>query len=116
MHWLLAALILLSVGSRIILQKNAKDMIQHSKSFKGQGMNGIEIEYNVLTLLTKDCVKDMRQGLVDEAIASSKMLMKQCLNTIAYLQKKYSPCHVSLNYLIFTIYQRSKKMVNYCLL
>ena len=45
-------------------------------------MNGIEI---VLTLSTKDYVKEMRQGLI------SKMLMKQCLDTIAYMQKKKKP-------------------------
>ena len=36
--------ILFSLGSRIMVLKNAKDMIWHSKSFKGQEMNGIEIE------------------------------------------------------------------------
>ena len=31
-----------SVGSRIMVQKNAKDMIQHLNGFKEQEMNGIE--------------------------------------------------------------------------
>ena len=38
-----------------------------------------------MTLSTKDYVKEMRQGLI------SKMLMKKCLSTIAYLQKKIKP-------------------------
>ena len=44
MRWLLAALILFSVGSQIMVQKNVKNMIEHLKNFKGQGMNGMEIE------------------------------------------------------------------------
>ena len=35
-----------------------------------------------LDLINKDYVKEVRQGLM------SKMLMKQCLSTMAYLQKK----------------------------
>ena len=45
-----------------------------------------------LALSKKDYVKEMRQGLI------SNMLMKQCLSTIAYLQKK-SLCHLSLSFL-----------------
>ena len=37
------ASLLFTVGGAVV-QKNEKDMIQHSKSFKGQGMNEIEIE------------------------------------------------------------------------
>ena len=38
-----------------------------------------------LDLINKDYVKEVRQGLM------SKMLMKQCLSTMAYLQKKKKP-------------------------
>ena len=47
---------------------------------------------------------------------TSKMLMKQCLNTKEYLQNKSSLCHPSPNYEVFIIHQRPKKVVNYFLL
>ena len=57
-----------------------------------------------------------RLGEKNEARHTSTMLMKQCLNTIEYLPNKYSLCHLSLNYQIFTVHQKIKKMVNYYLL
>ena len=42
--------------------------------------------------------------------------MKQCLNTIGYLQKKIKLSDLIYNYQIFIIHQRIKKMVNYYLL
>ena len=47
---------------------------------------------------------------------TSTMLMKQFLNTIAYLQKRESLYHLSLSYQISIIHQRHKKMANYYLL
>ena len=44
---------------------------------------------------------------------TSTILIKQRLNTIAYLQ---SPYHLSLGYQISIIHQRHKKMANYYLL
>ena len=43
-------------------------------------------------------------------------IMKQCLNTIEYLQKNQSLYRLSLNYWVFIIHQRHKKMMNYYLL
>ena len=63
-----------------------------------------------LDFIKKDYVKKIRQG------HTSTMLMKQCLNTIAYLQNKQSVYHPSLNYQISIIHQRIKKMVKYYLL
>ena len=54
--------------------------------------------------------KKMRQRHI------STTLTRQWWNTIALLQNKLSLYHLSLNYQIFIIHQRIKKMVNYNLL
>ena len=69
----------------MLTDHGAKEHKRHDlaeKSFKGQGMNGIEIERNVLILSTNDYVEKMRQR------HTSTTLMKQCLSTTVYLQNK----------------------------
>ena len=44
------------------MQKNAKDMIYHWTSSKGQRINGIRIEWNGLILSTKDYVKKINEA------------------------------------------------------
>ena len=52
----------------------------------------------------------MREGLI------SKMLMKQCLSTIAYLQKKMKPLPPEPEFSEFYHPWEVQKMVNYYLL
>ena len=78
----LAVLALDLVYSEMMVEKNAKDMIWHRKSYKKQGINGMRIVWNGLILSTKYYVEKMRQGHI------STILMKKCLSTIEYLQKK----------------------------
>ena len=47
---------------------------------------------------------------------TSTMLMRQYVSTIEHLKKKRNFYHRCLNYLIFTIHQRPKKIANYYLL
>ena len=63
-----------------------------------------------INFISKRLREKMRQG------HTSRMLMKQCLNTIEYLQPKEPLYLLSLNYQIFIIHQRITKMVNYYLL
>ena len=65
----LAALILSSIGSQIMVKKNKKDMIWHLKGSKVHEMNGIRIDWNGLILSTKDyearaCINNINETLL----------------------------------------------------
>ena len=85
----LAALALDLVCSEMMVEKNGKDMTWQRKSYKGQGINGMKIEWNGLISLIEGYANKIRQG------HKSKILMRQCFNSIfakqiknEYLQNK----------------------------
>ena len=90
-----------------MVKKNAKNMIWHLKSFKGQETNRMKIEFD---FLTKDCVKknEAREYInnVDEAMLEYYRVFAKQIKPLPPEPQLSDFCHSS----------EAQKMVNYYLL
>ena len=94
-------------NSQTMVNKNAKDTTEYSKSFKELETNRTRIRWKDLILFTTVYVRPIKQG------HTLAMMIRKWLSTIECLQSRKSLYHQSLSYQIFTNLQRHKRMVNY---